>query len=171
MTRPALLIATLAAVLSMPLVASANTGSVGFHVGALSIDQGGDTGYHPHARAEIAFSLIGPLELGGYLQLGANSFPADGSAFGGGATVLIRPSLPLGLRPVAFASAGRTAIPADMRVSAWDITVGGGLGVDLGSGFILEGRVAHHWYLNIPSGSNVGDNSWAFTAGLTYELP
>ena len=76
------------------------------------LEHGESTEWHPTLRGEVAFQLVGPLQLGGFLT-GTAAEPAfDGPAFGGGLLVALRPEIPvLGLTAHLEASAARMQLP------------------------------------------------------------
>ena len=153
--------------------ARADTGHVGLKGGAMSVAGANRTGWHPYARTELGVRLIGPLELGGYVQMGTLGLPATMPSFGGGPFLQLRPQRSLfGLVPHAEVAGSRVALPtAGGRVRAWGVSVGGGLGYEVGGGVALEGRLRHQWYFGLPKGGSVRRDGWTVTAGVTYRLP
>mgnify|MGYP001607954783 CR=1 FL=1 len=166
--------ATLAAlILCCAAPASADTGHVGVLLGAMSVDQADQTEWRPHARVEVGIRIWGPFEVGGYAQMGTLGFPAEMPSFGGGMFLELRPDVALfGFVPHLEVAGSRVTLPtANARVDAWEVHVGGGIGYELGVGIVLEARVLHHWYLDLPADGNVGVDGWTITSGLTYRLP
>jgi len=139
----------------------------------MSVDEANQTGWRPYVRTEVGLRLFGPLELGGQIQMSALDFPARMPSFGGGVFLELRPDVALfGFVPSLRVGGGRVTLPTEGgRVDAWELNAGGGLGYELGVGIILEARVAHHWYLDLPAEGNVGVDGWTIGAGITYRLP
>ncbi|MEQ9075727.1 MAG: hypothetical protein RLP09_17865 [Sandaracinaceae bacterium] len=165
-------------VIAAPASTRADTGHVGMLGGVAVVDESGETQWRPHARTEIGFRLWGPFELGGFLQLTTLGFPMEMASFGGGLFVQLRPDTALfGFVPYLEGSGSRVTLPvADGRVDAWGVSAGGGLGYEVGAGVVIEARVLHHWYFDLPgngpSGTGeVGVDGWSLTAGVTYRMP
>lgn len=162
------------AALSLPAVADADVGHVALSGGATSLNEQGGTRWRPKLRTEIAFRLGGPFELGAFLQTTTQGFPIDRPAFGGGPLIQLRPEAPLAgfFVPHLELAGSRLTIPtADRSLDAWGLSVGGGIGFEMGAGVGLEARVRHHWYLGLPAAANVGDSAWTATLGITFRLP
>ena len=153
--------------------ALADTGHVGLSAGALSLEEGNRTEWRPYARTELGIRVWGPIEIGAQLQVAATGFPAELASFGGGFFLELRPEENLfGFVPHAEIGGSRVTLPTSSgRYDAWELRVGGGLGYEVGSGFVLEARLQHRWYFDLPEDSGVGVDSWTVSFGLTYRLP
>ena len=162
-----------AVLLLLAAPAAADTGHVGMVGGAMSIDEGNTTQWRPYGRTEIGIRLWGPFELGGHLQIGTLGFPAELASYGGGVFLQLRPDVAFfGLVPHAEVGGTRVTLPTSSgRYDAWEVHAGGGLGYELGIGFVIEARVKHHWYFDLPAESQVGMDGWTLSGGLTYRLP
>lgn len=160
-------------VLAAAAPAAADTGHVGLVGGALSIDESNQTQWRPYARTEVGLRLWGPFEFGGHLQVATLGFPAELASFGGGVFVQLRPDVSLfGFVPHAEVAGSRVTLPTSAgRFDAWELRVGGGIGYELGVGIVLEARLHHHWYFDLPEESDVSVDGWTITGGLTYRLP
>ncbi len=165
--------AVIALLLFAAAPASADTGHVGIIGGALSIDEGNQTQWRPYARTELGIRLWGPIELGAQLQVGTLGFPAELASFGGGVFLQLRPDVAFfGFVPHAEVGGSRLTLPTSGgRFDAWELHAGGGLGYEVGLGFVIEVRVNHHWYFDLPAESQVGMDGWTVSGGLTYRLP
>ncbi|MGE0789834.1 MAG: hypothetical protein AB7S26_29445 [Sandaracinaceae bacterium] len=158
---------------SMALAEGGDLGHVGLTAGALTLDRQGQTDILPQARTEVAFRLWGPFELGGYLQVSALGFPAEMASFGGAVFFQLRPDTNFfGFVPHAEIAGLRVTLPTSSeRYDAWGLSVGGGLGYEVGAGFVLELRVHHQWYFDLPEASGIGTDGWTFSGGFAYRLP
>ncbi|MBX3274004.1 MAG: hypothetical protein KF729_27310 [Sandaracinaceae bacterium] len=168
---PALL---LGALLLASAPAAADTGHVGLVGGALTLDEGNQTQWRPYARAELGLRLWGPFELGAHLQMATAGFPAELASFGGGVMVQLRPDVALFgfLVPHAEVAGSRVTLPTGSgRLDAWELRVGGGLGFEPGAGFVIEARLHHHWYFDLPASAELGAEGWTVSAGVTYRIP
>jgi hypothetical protein len=170
----------LLAALALTLVAAAplstahaDFGHIGLVGGATSLDESGSTEWRPQLRAEAGIRIWGPFELGGYAQLTTLGFPAEMPSFGGGAFVQLRPDVSFfGFVPHAEVSGSRVTLPsANGRIDAWGLSVGGGFGYELGAGVVIEGRLHHNWYFDIPQESGAASEGWTITGGITYRIP
>ncbi|HJL15631.1 MAG TPA: hypothetical protein RMH99_08250 [Sandaracinaceae bacterium LLY-WYZ-13_1] len=161
------------AVLAHAPDARADTGHVGLVGGAMTLEEDGRTEWRPHLRTEIGFRLWGPFELGGFVQLGTLGLPAEMPSFGGGVLVQLRPDRSFfGFVPHAEVSGSRATLPTSQgRVDAWGLSVGGGLGYELGAGVVIEARLHHQWYFDLPEDGRLGVDGWTVTGGVTYRLP
>lgn len=171
--RPLLAAFAVLALSAASSMARADTGHIGLVGGAASLDESNSTEWRPYLRTEVGFRLWGPFELGGYVQMTTLGFPAEMPSFGGGALFQLRPDTAFfGFVPHAEVAASRVTLPSEAgRVDAWSVSVGGGLGYELGLGIVLEGRLHHHWYFDLPADGTVGSEGWTITGGLTYRLP
>lgn len=172
-SRVALLASVLALTSLAPATALADIGHVGLVGGVMTVEEANETQVRPRIRTEIAFRLWGPFELGGYVQVGALGLPAELASFGGGVLFQLRPDTNFfGFVPHAEVAGSRITLPAsEGRVDTWAVSVGGGLGYEVGAGFVLEARVNHQWYFDQPDESAVGTDGWTFSGGFTYRLP
>lgn len=160
--------------LSIAAPAAADTGHVGLVGGALVLDEGNETQWRPYARTEVGFRLWGPFELGGHLQMATTGFPAEMASFGGGVFVQLRPDFAFFdfLVPHAEVAGSRVTLPTSGgRFDAWELRVGGGIGIEPGAGFVIEARLHHHWLFDLPAESGVAVDGWTVTGGVTYRLP
>jgi len=153
--------------------AAADTGHVGLVAGAMSIDEANQTEWRPYVRTEVGIRVWGPFEVGGHVQLGALGFPAELASFGGGIFVHLRPDVALfGFVPHIEVAGSRVTLPTSSgRVDSWELRAGAGLGYELGVGLVIEARLHHHWYFDLPEEGDVGVDGWTLTGGLTYRLP
>lgn len=153
--------------------AAADTGHVGLVGGVMTIDEGDQTELRPYLRTEVGFRLWGPLEIGGHLQIATLGLPAELASFGGGVFFQLRPDASLsGFVPHLEVAGSRITLPTSSgRVDGWEVRAGGGIGYEIGAGFVIEARLHHHWYLDLPAEGNVGVDAWTITGGLTYRLP
>ncbi len=163
----------LVSALSSPAVAAADIGHVGLVAGAMTVEESNQTQVRPRIRTEVAFRLWGPFELGGYVQLAALDILAEQASFGGGVLLQLRPDINfLGFVPHAEVAGSRITLPTSAgRVDTWALSVGGGLGYEVGAGFVLEARVHHQWYFDLPDDGAVGVDGWTFSGGFAYRLP
>ncbi|MFK7989137.1 MAG: hypothetical protein AB8I08_24170 [Sandaracinaceae bacterium] len=173
MARPLLALPLFLTALAMPLAAQADTGHVAVVGGAISVEEQGQTEWRPHLRTELAFRVIGPLELGGFAQMQVLELPAVMPAFGGGLMAGLRPEEGFfGFVPSAQVEVSRVTLPtAQGRVDAWGIGVGAALAYELEFGLGFEIRGAHNWYFDLPEAGEVGMDGWTINAGVTYRLP
>lgn len=162
------------AALSSTGTARADSGHFALQAGAVRLDAQEGSVFRPTLRAELAFKIVGPLSLGGFLQLTPLSLPAELPSLGGGLLVQLRPELPIfgWLIPIAGVEGSRVGLPTpDGRIDGWGLTAVGGLGFDVGRGVVLEGRVSHRWMFGLPVDAGIGDRAWTFTGGVTVRLP
>lgn len=154
--------------------AAADTGHVGLVGGTLTMDEANQTEWRPYIRTEVGIRLWGPFELGGHLQMATLGFPAELASFGGGVFLQLRPDVALFdfLVPHAEVAGSRVTLPTHGgRFDAWELSVGGGLGFEPGAGVVIEARLRHHWYFDLPAESDVAVDGWSITGGVTYRLP
>lgn len=153
--------------------AHADTGTFGVVVGGTQLEEAGDTSWHPTVRAEIAFRAVGPLALGAFVEGVAGEVPFNAPAFGAGGLAQVRARAPvLGVVPHLEASFARLQLPHDRqgRVDAWGASVGGGLGVEVDDGAVLEARLRRTWYYGIDESSGMGEASWSASLGVVFTL-
>lgn len=158
---------------SVVATAAADTGHVGLVGGVATIDEANQTQWRPYARAEAGIRLWGPFELGGHLQMTTLGLPAEMASFGGGVFLQLRPDVSFfGFVPHLEVAGSRVTLPTSSgRVDAWGLSAGGGIGYELGVGIVIEARLHHHWYFDLPADGDVGVDGWTVTGGLTYRLP
>lgn len=171
--RPVALSALLAALLFLGVMgapARAQALSFDLQLGSTRLEQPGGADWLPSLRASLGFGMLGPLELGAYVHLHAQSWSFGHRASGGGALLALRPSLPgIPLRLLLEGSVGRAILPVDQRTArAWATAVAGGLAVDLHSTFALEARATRSWHHRVQD-APVGD-AWTFSLGFTIRL-
>jgi hypothetical protein len=160
-------------VASSTLTARADTGTLGLTVGGIALEEAGDTTWHPTLRVDLAFNLVGPLEVGGYLTGTATELLFADPAFGGGLLVAVRPTLPiLNLTLHLEGTAGREQLPAGMGfATVWATGLGMGLATELVPNVSLELRVNRTFYHGIHQSIPLDDGAWALRAGLGVALP
>lgn len=165
--------AALAVAALAPEVAHADLGHVALTGGVMTIEESNQTEVRPRVRTELAFRLWGPFELGGYLQVGALALPAEMASFGGGVFLQVRPDTDFfGFVPHLEVAGSRVTLPVTGdRVDSWAVSAGAGLGYEVGAGFILEARIHHQWYFDLPENGVVGVDGWTFSGGFAYRLP
>lgn len=152
--------------------AAADTGTLGVQVGAVQLQGTEGESWRPTLRSDFAFDLSGSyLQAGGWMLVTAEAFPLKHPALGGGVLVALRPQFAC-LRPVVEAAAGRVQLPTSQRdqVSAWSVSLTGGLGVEVSDDFFLEARLAHTWLYDLPAESAVRDRTWTVTGGIGVDL-
>lgn len=157
----------------IPTTAFADLGHIGLTAGAMTIEESNQTEVRPRVRTELAFRLWGPFELGGYMQVAALGLDAEMASFGGGVFLQVRPDIDFwGFVPHLEVAGSRVTLPiSGDRVDSWSLSAGAGLGYEVGAGFILEARVHHQWYFDLPAEGPVGVDGWTFSAGFAYRLP
>ncbi len=131
----------------------------------------GETVARPVTRLQLAVEAAGPLEIGVYLQAVARELPLKSPGFGGGLSFALRPEIEaLRLRPLLQASAGYAALPGgQMRsVGALDVSLTGGLAVELTDFVAVEVRASHHWRLGLPDAATLRHRAWSATGGLSF---
>ena len=171
--RSLALLAAVVATLSAADTARAETGTFGLSVGAIELEESGDATWHPTLRLELAFRAVGPLSLGAFVDGVAGDAPFGRPAFGAGALAQIRPEAPvLGIVPHLEASVARLQLPSERqgRADAWSASVGGGIGVEVDDGAVLEGRVRRTWYYGIDDRMSLGEDSWTVSLGAVFTL-
>lgn len=171
------LLALLAAVLGATFVAAdsarAQAGTFGLSVGAIELEERGEATWHPTLRVELAFRAVGPLSLGAFVDGVSGDAPFGRPAFGAGALAQIRPETSLlGVVPHLEASVARLQLPSERqgRADAWSASVGGGLGIEVDDGAVLEGRVRRTWYYGIHDRMSLGEDSWTVSLGAVFTL-
>ena len=154
--------------------ASADTGTLAVHTGAIRLDNAGDVDWRPHLHAQFAFEIVGPLQAGAWGSVMAADLPLRHPAFGGGLVLGLRPTIPLvRLQPILEVSGGRTQIALDQihKESAWVTSISGGLGVGVTDSLRVELRVTHSWLFQLPEGSNLEPRTWTGSLGLSFDIP
>jgi len=154
--------------------ASADTGTVGVRAGAARFTDSEGDAWRPVLRLDGSFELVGPLQLGGYLQATAEDLPLSSPAIGVGLHAAVRPRIPLTpLRPMLEVSAGRHQIPLDQRVreSAWVTAVTVGLGIMLSDVIALEATLGHQWLFGLDDDSVLANRAWQGSIGVTFDIP
>lgn len=174
MSRFLLPVFALLASLAFPPSASADTGTLAVHTGAIRLDARGDVDWRPHLQAQFAFEIVGPLQAGVWGSVMASDLPLRHPAFGGGLVLGIRPTIPVvRLQPILEVSGGRTQIALDQihKESAWVTSISGGLGVGVTDSLRIEARVTHSWLFQLPEGSTLTPRTWTGSVGLSFDIP
>jgi hypothetical protein len=174
---PSRLLVTAAALVIPLLLASprarADTATFAVSLGAIQLEEAGAAEWHPTLRVEIAFRAVGPLQLGAFVDGVAGELPFSHPAFGAGALAQLRPEVPvLGVVPHLEASVARLQLPTERqgRADAWSTSVGGGIGVPIDDGAVLEARLRRTWYYSIDDRMSLGDASWTVSVAAAFTL-
>lgn len=169
MLRAALVLAFLA--LSTP--ALADTGEAGVQVGVMRLDGPEGARFEPTLRTDFAFTLVGPLHAGAYVQAVGVTLPLTEVALGGGVEVSLRPQLGW-FRPSLEVAGGRQRLPSATqdgeRSRAWSTSVALGLGIAPTDRLIVEARLTHLWWHQLHGGA-LDDRAWLGTVGIGVRIP
>lgn len=158
---------------SLPSAARAETGTFAISVGAIELEEHGAAEWHPTLRAELSFRAVGPLALGAFVDGVAGDAPFGRPAFGAGALAQLRPEAPvLGIVPHLEGAVSRLQLPSERqgREDAWSASVGGGIGIPVDDGAVLEARLRRTWYYGVDERTHLGDSAWTVSLAAAFTL-
>ena len=152
-----------------PATAEAQDGAIGLRVGALRLDDAGRDEWRPTLRLDGAVSVVGPLQLGGYVQATAEALPLQDPGFGTGGLIRLAPHLPFGITPYVELTAGWHQLPSRQGVERSVVAaVAGGLAIGIGNDVAIDLRAEYLMLHALGDGSSLGRDALAASGGFRF---